>query len=101
MSGDAAALADAYWIDISEPTAGEQQAVEEALDLRLRVPEEPASFQISTPLRASDGIITLTALLLARLEDRQPELVTVQFIKSRESTCRSSIGAGATSGRLH
>jgi magnesium transporter len=85
ISGDVAALGDAYWIDIHEATPAEQQAVEQALDMRLRVPEEPARFQISTPLRASDGIITLTALLLAGLEARRPELITVQFLKTRSS----------------
>jgi magnesium transporter len=83
VSSDVASLGSAYWIDVFEPTPDEQKALEQTLNMRLRVPEEPASFQIASPLRSSDGIITLTALLLARLEARQPQLVTVQFIKGR------------------
>ena len=83
VSGDAVALTKAFWIDVHEPTPEEQQAVEHALDIRLRVPEEPAAFRVSTPLRTSDGYFTLTALLLAGLDEHRPQLVTVQLIKSK------------------
>ena len=81
MTGSATALSGAYWIDLYEPTPDEQKAVEQLLGTQLRVPEEPASFQISAPLRSSGGNVTLTALLLVGLKPRQPQLVTVQFIK--------------------
>ena len=81
--GELAKLSEAYWIDIYEPTPDEQKAVEQALDIRLRLPEEPAKFQISTPVRSTDGIITLTALLLAGFDVRRPTLVTVQFIRAK------------------
>jgi magnesium transporter len=67
---DSAALAAAYWIDIYDPTPQDQQAVEQALGIRLHVPEEPETFQISSPLRSSDGQTTLTALLLTGLDAR-------------------------------
>jgi Mg2+ and Co2+ transporter CorA len=67
VSADLAKLSEVYWIDIYEPTPAEQKAVEQALDIRLRLPEEPAKFQISTPVRSTGGTITLTALLLAAL----------------------------------
>jgi hypothetical protein len=82
VSGELAKLSEAYWIDIYEPTPAEQKAVEQALDIRLRLPEEPAKFQISTPVR-STGTITLTALLLAGFDVRRPQLVTVQFIRAK------------------
>jgi magnesium transporter len=83
MTGSATALSSAYWIDLYEPTPEERKAVEQLLGTKLRVPEEPARFQISSPLRLLDGTITLTGLLLAGLKSRQPQLVTVQFIKSK------------------
>ena len=83
VSGELAKLSEAYWIDIYEPTPAEQKAVEQALDIRLRLPEEPAKFQISTPVRSTAGIITLTALLLAGFDARRPTLVTVQFIRAK------------------
>ena len=81
MTGSATALSSAYWIDLYEPTPDEQKAVEQLLGTKLRVPEEPARFQISTPLRSSGDAITLTALLLAGLDAHKPRLITAQFIK--------------------
>ena len=52
VSGDLAKLSEVYWIDIHEPTPDEQKAVEQVLNIRLRLPEEPAKFQISTPVRS-------------------------------------------------
>ena len=83
VSADLAKLSEVYWIDIYEPTPDEQKAVEQALDIRLRLPEEPAKFQISTPVRSTGGTITLTALLLAGFDVRRPQLVTVQFIRAK------------------
>ena len=83
VSGDLAKLSEVYWIDIHEPTPDEQKAVEQVLNIRLRLPEEPAKFQISTPVRSSEGILTLTALLLAGFDVRRPQLVTVQFIRAK------------------
>jgi magnesium transporter len=83
VSGDVVALGHAYWIDINDPTAEEQKAVEQALGVRVRVPEEPTRFQISAPLRSADGTTVLTALLLTNLDIHQPQLVTVQFIRGK------------------
>jgi magnesium transporter len=83
VSGDAVALAKVFWIDVHEPTPGERQAVEQALDIRLREPEEPAMFRVSAPLRWSEGYFTLTALMLAGLDEQRPQLVTVHVIKSK------------------
>jgi magnesium transporter len=83
LAGGMDALGSTFWIDVCEPTPDEQKAVEQVLGSRLRAPEEPARFQISTPVRSSIGSVTLTALLLAGLDDHRPQLITVQFIKSK------------------
>jgi magnesium transporter len=80
---DTTTLAAAYWIDIYDPTPQEQQAVEQALGIQLQMPEEPETFQISSPLRASDSQTTLTALLLTGLDAHDPTLVTVAFIRRK------------------
>jgi magnesium transporter len=92
VSGDVAALGHAYWIDIYDPTPDEQKAVERALGIRIRVPEEPTRFQISAPLRSADGTIVLTALLLTNLDIHQPRLVTVQFIRGKGPLVTVSTG---------
>jgi magnesium transporter len=83
VSVDPAKLSGVYWIDIFEPTPDEQKAVEQALGIRLRLPEEPARFQISTPVRLNDGTLTLTVLLLAGFDVRRPQLLTTQFIRTK------------------
>lgn len=83
VSVDPAKLSGVYWIDIFEPTPDEQKAVEQALGIRLRLPEEPARFQISTPVRLIDGTLTLTVLLLAGFDVRRPQLLTTQFIRTK------------------
>jgi magnesium transporter len=83
VSGDAVALTQAFWIDVQEPTPEEQQTLEQALKVRLRMPEEPAAFRVSTPLRSEQGYLTLTALLLTGLDEHRPRLVTVHFIRSQ------------------
>jgi len=83
VSPDPVKLSDVYWIDLYEPTPDEQKAVEEALGIRLRLPEEPARFQISTPVLSSGGTLTLTVLLLAGFDVHHPQLVTTQFIRTK------------------
>ncbi len=83
VSPDSVKLSDVYWIDVYEPTPDEQKAVEEALGIRLRLPEEPARFQISTPVRSSGGTLTLTVLLLAGFDMHHPQLATTQFIRTQ------------------
>jgi magnesium transporter len=83
VSADPAALRNAYWIDVYEPTDEERKILEQALGYKLRVPEEPTKFQISTPLRSFDGTITLTALMLAGFDVHRPRMVTVSFVRGK------------------
>ena len=52
---DPASLKAAYWIDVHDQTPEEQQTVEQALGIKLSVPEEPEKFQISSPVRVSEA----------------------------------------------
>ena len=100
VSGGSAALAGALWIDVCEPTPEEQNAVEQALHIELHVPAEPARFQVSSPLRTSAGYLTLTALLLAGLDEHRPRLVTVSFIRSKGPLVTVTKGASGGLGWL-
>jgi magnesium transporter len=97
---DPATLAGAFWIDVHEPTAGEQTAIEQALGIELRVPEAPSRFQVSSPLRASAGSLTLTALLLAELDEHKPQLVTVSFVTGAGPLVTVTNGAAGGLGWL-
>jgi len=97
---DPAALAAAYWIDVYDPTPEEQKAVEQALGIKLSAPEEPKRFQISSPLRLSEGQTTLTALLLTGLETRQPTLVSVAFTRSKGALVTQTKGGPGGLGWL-
>jgi magnesium transporter len=77
------AFASAHWVDVHDPTPEEQQVVEQALKIKLSVPEEPETFQVSSPLRVSAGQMTLMALLPTELRDHDPALMTVAFIRSK------------------
>lgn len=83
VSSDPATLRNAYWVDVYEPTPEEQKTIEQALGITLRIPEASTKFQISTPLRVSDGVVTLTALLLAGLDVHRPKLITISFIRTK------------------
>ena len=100
VSGDSAALAGAFWIDVCEPTSEEQNAVEQALHVELGVPEEPARFQVSSPLRRSEGYLTLTALLLAGVDEHRPRLVTVAFVRGKGPLVTVTKGAPGGLGWL-
>jgi magnesium transporter len=80
VSAAAGALGAAFWIDMHEPTPEEQLALEQALGIKCRLPEEPARFQVSQPLRHSDGSVVLTALLLGGFREKRPQLITVSFV---------------------
>jgi len=100
MPAETGALAGAFWIDVHEPTSEEQATLEQALGIRLRLPEEPRRFQVAHPVRSSNGSLTLTALLVVGLAKRRPELVTVSFIVGSGPLVTVSKGSTAGLGWL-
>src|SRR6266542_2347847 len=72
--------AGALWIDLVEPTHAEESAVEEALGIDIPTREELAEIEASSRLYQEDGAAFMTANLIRRGEDDQPQSSPVTFI---------------------
>ncbi len=70
----------AIWIDLVEPTEAEEKAVEAALALDIPTREELAEIEASSRLYQEDGAAFLTANLIRRGENDEPESSPVTFI---------------------
>jgi magnesium transporter len=80
---DPASLGAAVWIDLADPTPEEQSAVERAIGVQIRPPDELDRFYITDQLRSANGQLILNALLLTGVAEHQPTLVPVTFIRSK------------------
>jgi magnesium transporter len=68
------------WLDLVEPTHAEESAVEESLGIDIPTREELAEIEASSRLYQEDGAAFMTANLIRRGEDDQPESSPVTFI---------------------
>ena len=68
------------WLDLVEPTAEEEHAVEAALGLDIPTREELAEIEASSRLYQEDGAAFMTATLLRRGDHDRPESSPVTFI---------------------
>ena len=71
---------DCIWLDLVEPTAEEEAAVEAALAIDIPTREELAEIEASSRLYQEDGAAFMTANLIRRGEHDQPESSPVTFI---------------------
>jgi magnesium transporter len=71
---------DAVWLDLVEPTAAEEAAVEKALGIDIPTREELAEIEASSRLYQEDGAAFMTANLIRRGENDRPESSPVTFI---------------------
>ena len=72
-AGDAVP-ADAAWLDLLQPTPGEDGAAERFLGASLPSREETEEIEFSSRFYAEDGAVFLTASLLTGVERREPTL---------------------------
>jgi len=72
--------ADAVWIDLVEPTANEESKVEGVLGIDIPTREELAEIEASSRLYQEDGAVFMTANLIRRGENDEPESSPVTFI---------------------
>jgi magnesium transporter len=72
--------AGAVWLDLVEPTAAEEAAVEAALGIDIPTREELAEIEASSRLYQEDGAAFMTANLIRRGDNDQPESSPVTFI---------------------
>jgi magnesium transporter len=70
----------AVWIDMVEPSAGEEEAVELALGIDIPTRGELAEIEASSRLYQEDGAAFMTATLIRRGDDERPESSPVTFI---------------------
>ncbi len=68
------------WLDMIEPTAEEEAGVEAALGIDIPTREELAEIEASSRLYQEDGAAFMTANLIRRGENDQPESSPVTFI---------------------
>ena len=68
------------WLDLVEPTDAEEAAVEAALGIDIPTREELAEIEASSRLYQEDGAAFMTANLIRRGENDQPESSPVTFI---------------------
>ena len=78
--GAASEMPAAIWLDLVEPTEAEEAAVEAALGIDIPTREELAEIEASSRLYQEDGAAFMTANLIRRGENDQPESSPVTFI---------------------
>lgn len=71
---------EAVWIDLVEPTAAEEARVEAALAIDIPTREELAEIEASSRLYQEDGAVFMTANLIRRGDNDEPESSPVTFI---------------------
>jgi magnesium transporter len=72
--------ANAVWLDLVVPTEAEEAAVEKSLGIDIPTREELAEIEASSRLYQEDGAAFMTANLIRRGDNDQPESSPVTFI---------------------
>src|SRR5579864_193567 len=71
--------ADALWIDLREPTAEEEQWVEQALGIDVPTREEMRGIEASSRFFEEAGALYMTATVVTKLDSALPERAQVTF----------------------
>ena len=79
-AAEAAVPPDSVWLDLVVPTAEEEKTVEAALGIVIPTREELAEIEASSRLYQEDGAAFMTANLIRRGENDQPQSSPVTFI---------------------
>ena len=77
---EGAALADALWIDLLEPSAEEESSVERYLGIDVPTREEMREIESSNRLYEEDGAVYLTSTIVTKLDTDLPQNAQVTFI---------------------
>lgn len=76
----AALPADALWIDLLNPTAEEEAAVEQRLGISIPTREEASKIEESARLYEEHGVLVMTAVIVTGISERQPATTKVTFV---------------------
>ena len=71
---------DAVWIDLLDPTPGEESKVEKALKLDVPTREEQQEIEASSRLYQENGALFMTASVIAQSEQAEIKMTPVTFI---------------------
>ena len=82
--GDAAAMRDAVWIDLLNPSPSETAFVERMTGLRLPSFADLSEIETSSRLRAQNGVLYLSAPLVHRANADDPRTTPVGFVLGPE-----------------
>jgi magnesium transporter len=72
-------LAEALWIDLEAPTDAEEDAVEAALGIDIPTREDMQEIEVSSRIYRENGVLFLTAQVIASPEARDAEIGPVTF----------------------
>lgn len=75
-----AALKDAFWIDLLDPTPEEVEAVRTAVGLTVPTRDELSEIETSSRLRVVGECLSLSTPILARADSEEPELTPMGFL---------------------
>ena len=70
----------ATWIDLLEPTAEEETALEQALGVDIPTREEMREIETSSRLYRVDGTLYMTAVVVSHADSRDPRTTPVTFV---------------------
>ncbi len=73
-------LRDAIWIDLDNPTAAEEDAVEAALGIDIPTHEDMQEIEASSRIYRENGVLFLTAQIVATVDARETEIGPVTFV---------------------
>jgi magnesium transporter len=72
------------WLDLVQPNAAEESAIEGALGLEVPTREEMKEIEASSRLYREDGALFMTATLVAKADTDDPESAALTFILAGE-----------------
>ena len=72
------------WLDLLQPSAGEESAIERALGIEVPSREEMKEIEASSRLYREDGALFMTATLVAKADTEDPESTALTFILAGE-----------------
>lgn len=72
-------LHEAIWIDLEAPTQAEEDAVEAALRIDIPTREDMQEIEVSSRIYREDGVLFLTAQVIASPDAREAEIGPVTF----------------------
>ena len=73
---------ESLWLDLLEPSVGEEKRVEEFLAIDVPTREEMREIETSNRLYEEDGALYMTATVITKLDTEIPENAQITFILS-------------------